>query len=215
MKRNKEYGWMEWLLGLAAGVAFFMALCFPLYCAVGEELSKEEQRLLSAYKSGEIVRLHVVGQSNTPRDQAIKLYVRDALLRAFSPELKQAIEKDSSSGFAKLCGSVSDIRQICENALQDLGENGRITVEAGVLHIPSKQYGRILLPEGEYKALRITIGRGKGKNWWCVLYPQLCLALTDAPAPPEKNINWRSRSIFQHWLLVDTVPALHASQNML
>ena len=183
---------------IAAALLFLAALIFPALAAA-KEWTAEEQRLWKACRNGEIIRLHVVANSDSPRDQAIKLAVRDAVIAAFAPVLSSDQWADCSHLFQVLSNNVSAFQKAAEQRAKELGFSGQITAQAGVLELPSKRYGQVLLPKGSYKALRITLGSGQGQNWWCVLYPQLCLALSASET--EKPL-WNCSEIFRQWLVL-------------
>ena len=118
-----------------------------------------------------MVRLHVVAQSDSAEDQAEKLRVRDAVLAQAAPWLEEA-------------GSQEEAMEILAQQLSARAQVGAETVGAGVevtasieeaVWFPTKEYEDFALPAGQYPALRITLGEGKGQNWWCVVFPPLCL----------------------------------------
>ncbi len=193
-------GGQEWLWLLLSATLFACALLLPLRCALGDEPTREEQRLWEAYQQGEIIRLHVVAHSDSPEDQALKLAVRDAVIDRFGQLLSGIGAMDFEQANAVLKGCLSDIRLTAENCALQHGFKGVVTVQAGLMQLPAKRYGSIILPAGEYHALRITLGSGQGQNWWCVLYPQLCLALAQEGTESEDAIVWRSERIWRQWL---------------
>ncbi|MBR1969329.1 MAG: stage II sporulation protein R [Clostridia bacterium] len=115
--------------------------------------------------SQNIVRLHVIANSDSKEDQELKLKVRDALL------------KQTSSDFTKKA-EVSDnldiYKKIAEETIHNSGFNYSVRVEYGNFSFPTKHYENLSLPAGNYDAVRVVIGNGMGKNWWCVLFPPLC-----------------------------------------
>ena len=80
---------------------------------------------------------------------------------------------------------------------------GSVFFQADILFLPEKRYGKVTLPAGPYRALRVVLGNGEGQNWWCVLFPQLCLSLAETRPTQETQFFWSSRQIFRHWLLVE------------
>lgn len=193
---HQSRSWMDWLTLIGAALLFLLVLLSPVM-AEGREWSEEEKHLWQAYKNGELIRLHVVAHSNAPKDQAIKLAVRDAVIEAFAPFVIRNAKNDGHLLFQTLCNHSDTFQSIAESRAKELGFSGTITVQAGTMELPAKQYGQVLLPSGSYRALRITIGNGQGRNWWCVLYPQLCLALSASST--EKPV-WSCSQIFRHWL---------------
>ena len=112
--------------------------------------------------SSGILRLHILANSNSAEDQALKLKVRNRLLS----EVKQTQKSLTDA----------EIQKICENEITDNGYDYTVKIERGRFHFPQKSYENLTLPAGEYNAVRILIGEGSGENWWCVMYPPLCFS---------------------------------------
>lgn len=121
-----------------------------------------------------ILRLHVIAASDSERDQALKLEVRDALL----PEIEELLREAKTLSDAVTAAEAGQVRliSVAEARLGELGCDDRVRVELGRESYPTRDYGEIRLPAGEYTSLRVTIGEGEGQNWWCVLFPTLCMA---------------------------------------
>ena len=119
-----------------------------------------------------IVRLHVLANSDTVEDQALKLQVRDAVI-----EYMEKQDDLNSAGEAReyLSENLNRLEKIAEGVIASEGYDYSARADLGVRYIPEKAYGGITFPAGNYEALNITIGRGEGENWWCVLFPPLCL----------------------------------------
>lgn len=119
-----------------------------------------------------IVRLHVLANSDTVEDQALKLKVRDAVI-----EYMEKQDDLNSAGEARkyLSENLNRLEEIAEGVIASEGYDYSARANLGVRYIPEKAYGGITFPAGNYEALNITIGRGEGENWWCVLFPPLCL----------------------------------------
>lgn len=147
----------RWELALLLGVASTML--------VGVWLSGEQRAL-----AGELVRLHVVGASDSAEDQEVKLRVRDAILTQAQPWLEGVTTQEEA-------------RRILEEHLEELAQVGvqvsnGATVTARIMEdewFPTKEYTDFALPAGRYTALKIIIGDGAGHNWWCVVFPPLCI----------------------------------------
>ncbi len=120
----------------------------------------------------ELVRLQVRAESDDPEAQALKLEVRDACLRA--AELCLADAAGADEAYARLVEHLDDFQAAALRRARELGYAGPVRAETGVFEFPDRVYGKLLVPAGEYRALRVTIGAGEGHNWWCVLYPSLC-----------------------------------------
>lgn len=185
--------------------------------AWADEYTPEERQLLEAYHSGELLRLHILADSDAPEAQQLKLAVRDAILTHFAVELNEAATADEA--FSRLCSLLPQMEALAADTVQQAGFDLPVSTEAGVLSLPEKRYGQIVLPAGDYRGLRITLGSGAGRNWWCILFPQLCLALADeepwvspAAEPSEQQIpvpselQWDSLRVLRNWLLLPSVP---------
>ncbi len=122
--------------------------------------------------SEKLIRLHVVAASDSETDQELKLKVRDAVLKSADGLLYGA----NNAGEAKelLTGGLSEIEMAADTAVKDNGYDYPVTVTLGRESFPTREYDTFSLPAGDYTSLRVTIGEGKGKNWWCVCYPPLC-----------------------------------------
>lgn len=126
-----------------------------------------------------ILRLHVIANSNKAGDQALKLKVRDAVIE-YMADQKDLKTVDETREYLK--ENKKRLQRIAEGVIAAQGYDYPAAVELGVRYIPQKTYGDITFPAGNYEALNITIGSGQGENWWCVLFPPLCL-LDEGTAP--------------------------------
>ena len=120
-----------------------------------------------------LIRLHVIANSDGGEDQSLKLSVRDAVLDFVTAcvsdcenvaEAKAAIEENRDK-----------IKEICQSVVIEQGYGYNVRVEAGIEKYPEKSYGGFTLPSGDYYSVRILIGEAAGRNWWCVLFPPLCV----------------------------------------
>ncbi len=121
---------------------------------------------------GRIIRFRVIAASDSASDQAVKLRVRDAVLAYLRSELQGAASERVAA--AAISGRVPGIRQVAQQTVQAAGSDKPVQVFYGVTAFPVKKYGDVIFPAGNYQALKIVIGPGQGKNWWCVLFPPLC-----------------------------------------
>lgn len=124
----------------------------------------------------ELIRLHVVANSDSPEDQNIKLLVRDAVTES----LKSSLQELSDAEAAKiwLQENLETIQKIADDALLRSGSEHTSVVSLCKEAFETRYYDTFTLPAGVYHALRITIGEGKGENWWCVVFPDLCVPAT-------------------------------------
>ena len=119
------------------------------------------------------VRLHVIADSDSDEDQAVKLKVRDAVLELTNPLLANC--GDRSDALLCLQAHITEIEAAAFSVLQEEGRDETVAVELTEEYYPEKSYDSFCFPAGEYVSLKIRIGSGEGKNWWCCLYPPLCL----------------------------------------
>lgn len=137
-----------------------------------------------AQYSNELVRLHVVAADDSPAAQDLKLALRDTCLRCAEICLSGSVDTDDA--YMRLKNHLAGFEAACAQRARELGYDGSVTAEAGVFSFPDRIYGSARVPAGEYRALRITIGEGDGHNWWCILYPTLCM-LNEQDAAGEIN----------------------------
>jgi stage II sporulation protein R len=137
-----------------------------------EEVEVSSNEELKAAISNKLIRFHVLANSDSVQDQALKLKVRDRVLEYMTPILKKSNSVEESRELLK-----KEDNKIKELALQVIKDNGfdyKVQTTLSRENFPVKSYGTITLPQGEYEAYRILIGEGKGQNWWCVMFPPLC-----------------------------------------
>ena len=134
-------------------LALLLALCVTL--AAGLTAQKDEQAL-----SDGLIRLHILANSDAPEDQAEKLQVRDRVLALLAPALRS-------------CESREQALEVIEAKRPEIEALG-VTMALGREFYPTRRYPTFALPAGEYVSLRLTLGEGRGQNWWCVVFPPLC-----------------------------------------
>lgn len=127
-----------------------------------------------------ILRLHVVANSDSEEDQALKLAVRDAVLAEASKYCATASTLEEAN--FQVCTHLEAITQSAQSVIADWGASDRAAAQVTEMYFPTKSYEGFTLPAGRYRALRVTIGKGAGHNWWCVVFPALCL-----PAAAEED----------------------------
>ena len=124
----------------------------------------------------ELVRLHVVAASDSAEDQAMKLHLKDAGGSSLKADLEKL--RSAEQAMAYLQENLPKIETLANRILQEAGCEDTARVRLGTEEFPARAYDTFSLPAGVYQALRITIGTGEGKNWWCVAFPGLCLPAT-------------------------------------
>lgn len=154
-------------------IALLLALCFTLLAGTWAGAA-------SSRVSEGLVRLHVIAASDDATEQAIKLDVRDAVLSYLEPKLDSAA--DIAGAEALIEANLEGIATAAESAAQ-----GReVNVTLGEEYYPTREYDTFSLPAGRYQSLRVTLGEGAGHNWWCVVFPPLCLTAAESEAAFEE-----------------------------
>lgn len=119
-----------------------------------------------------VIRFHVIANSDSNEDQALKLKVRDKVLEYIYPKLKDSKNLDESRNILK--ENDEEIKKVAQDVIMNSGYNYSVNTTLDMENFPIKSYGNITLPQGKYEAYRIIIGSGEGRNWWCVMFPPLC-----------------------------------------
>lgn len=152
---------------------FIAALSFALIASVllsGVTFAKDCESLYS-----DVLRLHILANSDSKEDQTLKIKVRDKIL-----SMSDTLFYSGNDGILQAEKSVADnikhIEEIAQEFICEQGYNYNVKCELVNMYFNTREYDTFTMPAGNYDALRITIGKGEGKNWWCVLYPPLCLS---------------------------------------
>ena len=124
----------------------------------------------------ELLRLHVVANSDSAEDQAVKLKVRDAVVESLREEMAKITDFEQARAYIQ--ENLPKIQRVANDCLEALGFEGNAVATLAKEVFDTRYYDTFTLPAGVYEALRITIGAGEGKNWWCVVFPTLCLPAT-------------------------------------
>ena len=171
-----------------------------LLCVLAVGVSEYMQRDIS---SG-IVRLHIIANSDSSVDQKVKLAVRDEVIGAQSELFPDGVKRRLTNE------EKQNIASVALDVLKDYGMGYGARVETGKFYFPTKEYENVTLPAGEYDAVRVVLGEGKGKNWWCVMYPPLCFT-DSALGRVNTEVLKDSMGKFQYGIIseesIKTVPA--------
>lgn len=152
-------------------IVFFLILIFIFISA------KSYSNIMFENISNNFLRLHIVANTDSTEDQILKYNIRDAVLEYINPLFENI--KDKESALNILTCHINEIQIIASNIAVSSGFNYPITVSVGNFYFPTKNYSKITLPEGHYDALKIELGKADGQNWWCVMFPSLCLLDTN------------------------------------
>lgn len=132
-----------------------------------------------------VIRLHVLANSDAAEDQALKLAVRDAVLEVTVPLLEDCTDRAEAT--ALLESSMGDIQTAAERVIADAGRTDSVALLLNEESYPEKNYDSFCFPSGTYLSLRVCIGEAAGQNWWCCLFPPLCLGAATIPADKAED----------------------------
>lgn len=151
-------------------VSILIVMILAITVVIGNEIRKIDACTYD-YRE-KLIRFHVIANSDSEDDQELKLKVRDAVIAYLEPELEKSSSIEESEEIIK--GEYKNLEEISKNIIDENGYTYNVAIGLKYSNFPAKQYSSVVLPAGEYKALKIVIGEGKGKNWWCVMFPPLC-----------------------------------------
>ena len=120
-----------------------------------------------------VLRMHIIANSDEAKDQELKLFVRDRLLAVSSRVFDGCISEADAEAAAE--ENINLLQRTAEDAIRDFGSKSQVTVSVGDAWFSNREYDDFTLPAGTYKAVRVVIGNGSGHNWWCVMFPAVCL----------------------------------------
>lgn len=153
-------------------LTIILALTVCTLCTAGA-LSYSQTEL-----SDKLIRFHVIANSDSESDQSMKLYVRDAITSKLEVLLENAETKEQAEKI--IAEELVEIRSDAQTAVYEYGGKYEVQVSLEVENYPTRKYDTFTLPAGEYTSLKIIIGNGGGRNWWCVVFPPVCFtAATD------------------------------------
>ena len=181
---NKEFFKKDFTLCLLAALLFTMIF----------SLAGFEQKCNDLKQN--VLRLHIIANSDSEKDQAIKLKVRDALLK-------------ESDGLFETVGNKQDaidlvdknrdyLVKIAKNVLAEEGKKQPVSISIGKTYFDTRVYDNFTLPAGEYDAVRVLIGKAEGKNWWCVMFPAMCIPAAEKEHKLTEAVNEKSAKIAEN-----------------
>lgn len=150
--------------------------------------------------SDDIFRLHILANSDSEEDQALKLKVRDSILEYMETLTDDISDKQAVIELSKQ--HTQDFKQIAENVIKENGYDYSVNIEIGNFYFPTKYYGNISLPAGNYDALKIEIGNAKGQNWWCSLFPPLCFVSVSSGVIDEDGQKYLEENLSEEELAI-------------
>ncbi len=205
---------MSIIRSLTRRMLLFLLLAGLLFSG-GDAVRSAREEVEPAFNSHNLIRLHVIANSDQEADQELKRRVRDAVLASVGRDLAAAGDMGAARHLVSY--NLAAVTAAAAAQVQQEGYDYPVQAEFGDFNFPTRAYGEITLPAGEYEAVRLVIGEGKGQNWWCVLFPPLCLVDAAArvenatpavlPAvtgmaepktePPQIKVGWKIVEIFK------------------
>ena len=153
-----------------------LGVLFGLICAIVLSFSHFEARCDQLRQN--VLRLHIIANSDTPADQALKLAVRDEILKNSMDIFKNCDDVTTACSTAET--QLQNISGIANSVIKEKGFNYSAVASVGDAYFETREYDDFTLPAGNYKSLIVNLGEGKGKNWWCVVFPCVCVPTADA-----------------------------------
>lgn len=151
---------------------------------VSRKSSMMAQEKMQEHLAQEVLRFHVLANSDSEADQALKMQVKEAVIGYLETELPEGLDVDETKDWVKR--HTDELELLSRDVIEAKGYNYPVSAAVTTCYFPQKSYGDVTFPKGNYTALRMEIGAAKGQNWWCVLYPNLCfLDAVNAVVPEE------------------------------
>ena len=169
-------------ISLLAAIIFGIILTA---CVVEAQEEKVREKQTQDSLAREVFRFHVLANSDSQEDQDLKMQVKTAVLEYMEREIPDSKTAEETKKWAK--SHLMDIEMVAQSLIRKEGYTYPVTAEVANCKFPEKSYGDVTFPAGLYEALRIKIGKAKGQNWWCVLYPNLCFMDSVRAVVPEEG----------------------------
>lgn len=169
---------------------FILTILVFIYIAL---LSFNYSKAVSSNLSDSVFRLHIIANSDSSADQELKLKVRDNIINYMNTLTSSS--SDKKDVISMVNNHLDSFKEIALNTIKGNGYNYDVNIEIGNFHFPTKSYGDISFPAGNYDALKIEIGDAIGQNWWCVLFPPLCFVNSSTGVVPDDSKNTLKENI--------------------
>ncbi len=169
---------------------FILTILVFIYIAL---LSFNYSKAVSSNLSDSVFRLHIIANSDSSADQELKLKVRDNIINYMNTLTSNS--SDKKDVISMVNNHLDSFKEIALNTIKGNGYNYDVNIEIGNFHFPTKSYGDISFPAGNYDALKIEIGDAIGQNWWCVLFPPLCFVNSSTGVVPDDSKNTLKENI--------------------
>ena len=169
---------------------FIITILLFIYIAL---LSCNYTKTISTNLSDNVFRLHIIANSDSSADQELKLKIRDNIIKYMNTLTSSS--SDKKDVISMVNNHLDSFKEIALNTIKENGYNYDVNIEIGNFHFPTKSYGDISFPAGNYDALKIEIGDAIGQNWWCVLFPPLCFVNSSTGVVPDDSKNTLKENI--------------------
>jgi len=169
-KRDKIF-----LIALIIAYILYCAFSITYFSSVSGEIREN------------VVRLHILADSNNEIDQNVKLKVRNALLEKNSELLSDKVTPENATEYFK--NSKDELEQCANEVLKENGLNYKATITLSKEYYTTRVYEDLTFPAGVYTSIKVILGSGEGKNWWCVMFPPLCVPVADGGIETANNVN--------------------------
>jgi len=173
------------------GISIILTVIISNFVQVGKSLDNLRENVL---------RMHILANSDSDIDQSLKLKVRDAILEHSEEIFGKTVSFEDFRNVSS--ENLEKIRKIAQSVIDDYGFDYKISVEETKMFFDERTYGDITMPSGDYNAVRVTIGEAKGHNWWCVMYPPLCIPavsdMTDDKEVEKEFFSTEELDIIEH-----------------
>lgn len=169
---------------------FILTILVFIYIAL---LSFNYSKAISSNLSDSVFRLHIIANSDSSADQELKLKVRDKIIEYMNTLTSNSSDKKDVISIVN--NHLDSFKEIALNTIKENGYNYDVNIKIGNFHFPTKSYGDISFPAGNYDALKIEIGDAIGQNWWCVLFPPLCFVNSSTGVVPDDSKNTLKENI--------------------
>lgn len=164
------------------GIILMVAVTGVLMYLYGEATEgRREQRAIAE----QIIRLHVIANSDTEEDQELKMKVKETIVTYLRGEMQDAVSVDEAR--QAIVEHLPEIEEIATEKMRAEGYDYTAEATLGESYFPIKEYGDLTFPAGDYEALRVRLGKSEGRNWWCVMYPTLCFVDSTYQVVPESS----------------------------
>lgn len=178
-------------------LSIIILLCLSIFNFMGCAYNRNEDNgIIYNYEDVKdiLIRFHVIANSDSDEDQALKLKVKDKIINYLYPLLEKSKSLEESREI--LLNQEDKVKEIAINTINENGYNYNVNIELSKENFPEKSYGSVILPQGEYEAFRVIIGNGNGQNWWCVMFPPLCfIDITTGKIQDEKSKSELDREV--------------------